>query len=367
MIKNKTIFIAHNWSDTSVSQQSKALALELSHSNKVIFMSAKKNGFNGKQISANLIIYDWPGSRPTGVRDFIFAVKLFKKFKPDIAITNFAANNIMLLVSWLAGTNVRMCYHHTLVEQILTDINKVALSTKQRFFIARKALIYKLATHMLPCSSAAKEDLIKYYKVSHAKAFVFPNALQDRNLKNIGADSKTIGFIGRLDYSKGVDILIAAFQQIVSHYPDVKLVIVGTGKQRKALEMQALQYSGNSIFTGGVSYDNVFKYLQTFTCLVVPSRTDNLPTVILEAFSCGTPVIASNAGGIPDIIEDGENGLLFNDENPIELANKMTLLLTNKEEGSRLAENARQTFLEKFCIDTLPLRFEQLLTTTHYL
>lgn len=367
MIQNKTIFIAHNWSDASVSQQSKALALELSHSNKVIYLSAKKMGFNGKQISTNLTIYDWPGKRPTGIRDLLFAIKLFKKFKPDIAITNFAANNIMLLVSWMAGTKVRMCYHHTLVEQILTDINRVALSTKQRFFIARKGLIYKLATHLLPCSSAAKEDLIKYYKVSHVKAFVFPNALQDRNLKNIGADRKTFGFIGRLDYSKGVDILITAFQQIISHYPDVKLVIVGAGKQRQALEMQALKYSSNIIFAGGVSYENVFKYLQTFTCLVVPSRTDNLPTVILEAFSCGTPVVASNTGGIPDMVKDGENGLLFNNENPLELANKLNLLLTNKEERSRLAENARQTFLEKFCISSLPLRFEQLLTTTHYL
>lgn len=365
MIQNKTIFIAHNWSDASVAQQSKALALAFSQHNKVVFLSAKKNGHHAKKINDNLIVYEWPGKRPTGMKDFVFALKLFKQYNPNIAITNFAANNIMLLTSWLTGTKVRMCYHHTLLEQIITD--NPQLSLKQRFFLQRKSWIYQLATHLLPCSSAAKDDLIKHYKVSPSKTFVFPNALEDRKIKNNGADTNTIGFIGRLDYSKGVDILINAFEKVQSFHPGARLVIVGDGKQHLSLQQLAVDKKVNVRFTGAVSYQSVFTFLQTFTCLAVPSRTDNLPTVILESFSCCTPVVASNAGGIPDMIEDGKNGLLFEKENTANLADKLITLLGDKEARSRFAENARAVFLEKYCVDTLPVRIEQLLAATHYL
>jgi glycosyltransferase involved in cell wall biosynthesis len=98
--------------------------------------------------------------------------------------------------------------------------------------------------------------------------------------------------------------------------------------------------------------------------LVVPSRTDNLPTVVLEAFSTYTPVIGANTGGIPDMIEDGYNGILFEKENVNDLVVKLEHLLTNEELRKRIGENARRTFLEHFCTDNLPQRFEKLLAGT---
>ena len=117
MLQNKTIYIAHNWSDASVSYQSKALALAFSNSNKVFFLNAKKNGFNNVAINKNLVVLEWPGKRPTGLKDLLFAIKVMKKNKPDIVITNFAANDIMLFVSWFFRVKFRICYFHTMVEQ----------------------------------------------------------------------------------------------------------------------------------------------------------------------------------------------------------------------------------------------------------
>src|SRR6266487_299825 len=201
LIKNKTIYIAHSWSDVSLNLQSKALALALSKNNKVFFLSAKKNGNPTTVINNNLLVYEWPGKRPTGWKDLLFAVKLMRRNKPDIVVTNFAANDIMLFVSWLFHVKIRVCYFHTLVQQHIADHN--TLDLRQRINIFRKGFAFRMATHMLPSTTAAKYDLIRFYKVKQNKAFIFPNALPDTNCRN-KSKNKKIGFLGRLDRSKGV-------------------------------------------------------------------------------------------------------------------------------------------------------------------
>jgi glycosyltransferase involved in cell wall biosynthesis len=360
VIENKVIYIAHNWSDASVSFQSKALALAFSNKNEVYFLNAKKNGFKHVSINQNLKVLEWPGKRPTGWRDLLFALKLMRKNKPDIIITNFAANDIMLFVSWLFGVKYRLCYFHTLVEQYIADHGRLPLNQKINIF--RKSLVFKMATHMLPCSTAAKKDLIHYYKIKESRAIVFPNALPDTETRN-KSNSKKIGFLGRLDPSKGVDILIEAFAKVLKEMPDAILEIGGKGSQENNLMKQVcrLNLANNVIFKGLVSYTHVREFLSSLHFLVVPSRTDNLPTVALEAFAVATPVIGSNSGGIPDIITNGYNGLLFDAGNAEDLAQKILQLFADKKQRDVMSLNARKTFEEKYCVDELPLRFEQLL------
>jgi len=360
LIQNKTIYIAHNWSDASVSFQSKSLAIALSKNNKVFFLNAKKNGFNNVAINENLMVFEWPGKRPTGLKDLLFALKLMKQNKPDIIVTNFAANDIMLFVSWLLHVKFRLCYFHTMVEQYIADHGSLPLN--QRLNIFRKSFVFKMATHMLPCSTAAKKDLTHYYHIKESKAFVFPNALPDTEIRN-ESNNKKIGFLGRLDYSKGADILIEAFIKVLKEIPDAILEISGKGSNEVELKKKAasLNIADKIIFKGLVSYAQVLHFLSSVNFLVVPSRTDNLPTVALEAFSVATPVIGSNSGGIPDIITHQFNGLLFENEDTKDLSKRIIQLLTNKVQRDSMALNARKTFEEKYCVDQLPERFEQLL------
>ncbi|MGN6617193.1 MAG: glycosyltransferase family 4 protein [Ilyomonas sp.] len=363
MISGKTIFIAHGWSDVSLNYQAKALALKLSKDNKVVFLNAKKTSKSITIINDNLAVHEWPGKRPVGWKDFLFALKLMRKQRPDVIITNFAANDIMLFASWLIGIKKRVCYFHTMVQQHIEDYGK--LDWRQRINIFRKGFAFRLATHMLPSTNASKKDLVRYYKVKKEKAFVFPNALPDTIIRNRSEDN-TVGFLGRLHRSKGVDVLINAFKKINENNNDCHLVIVGKGpceNELKALVRQ-LSLEDKIIFKGAIAYDEVKIFLSTLVCLVVSSRMDNLPTVALEAFSVATPVIGSNAGGIPDIISSGENGLLFENENIEQLAKQLEYLLKNKELRNFMSHNARKTFEEKYCIDQLLPRFENLLEKT---
>ena len=219
-----------------------------------------------------------------------------------------------------------------------------------------------MATHMLPSTTAAKNDLIKYYKVKPNKAFIFPNALPDTNYLNKNNNHK-IGFLGRLDRSKGVDVLIKAFKKVVDKFNDARLEIAGKGAMEKELKdlVAALQLTKRVLFKGIISYNEVPNFLSSINFLVVPSRMDNLPTVALEALSVATPVIGSNAGGIPDIIIPGYNGLLFENENSEDLAQKMIELLCKKEGRDLMSVNARKTFEEKYSMDKHAARFEKLI------
>lgn len=360
VIQNKTIYIAHGWSDVSVNQQSKALALALSKNNEVVFLNARKAGYKSVQVNENLLVLEWPGKRPTGIRDFFFAIKLMAGNKPEIIITNFAANDIMLFVSWLFGVKNRVCYFHTMVEQHIADHK--TLEFRQRINIFRKGFVFRMATHMLPLTTASKRDLIKYYKVKENKTFIFPNALHDTEKRN-KSNNNTIGFLGRLDHSKGVDILIEAFNKVSDRMENVRLEIAGKGVKEAELKKQvkALGLNEKVLFTGVVSYSEVLDFLCSVNFLVVPSRTDNLPTVLLEALSVAMPVIGSNGGGIPDIITSGYNGLLFKNGDINDLSEKMIQLLNNRALRDLMAENARKVFEEKYCIDDLLKRFEKLI------
>ena len=336
------------------------MALAFSKHNKVIFLSSKKTGQDILQINDNLVVYEWPGKRPVGWKDFFFAIKKMKQHHPDLIITNFAANDIMLFTSWLLGVKTRVSYFHTMVRQHIADYQ--SLGFRQRINIFRKGFAFRMATHMLASSNAAKEDLLKYYWVKKKRIHVFPNALPDTGFRKNHV-TKSIGFLGRLDRSKGVDILMDAFYKIAGLFPAATLIITGKGAREKELmeKINALQLQGRIFMNGSIPYEEVRHFLTTLYFLVVPSRMDNLPTVALEALSVGTPVIASDAGGLPDIIEDGYNGLLFENENVLMLAEKMKYLLVNDEKRNEMSVNARSSFEKKYCMDDLAERFSMML------
>ncbi|MBS1626538.1 MAG: glycosyltransferase family 4 protein [Bacteroidetes bacterium] len=361
MISGKTIYIAHNWINTTVNIQSKILAIDFSENNEVVFLSAKKTGHHNNTIKQNLTVYEWPGKRPTGLKDFIFLFKLMKKKKPDIIISSFAANNIMLLVSWLFNVKYRCCFYQTIVDAYIED-HHGKLGWIQKLKIIRKKIIFGIATHILTPSQYGKKDLIKYFEVNEKKVYVFPNSVPSAKQTNT-SNNQTIAFIGRLNRTKGADILVKAFIKIANDFPEVVLLIAGDGDQYKELknEINNATLQNRIILEGNISYNKVYEILQHINYLVVPSRADNFPTTILEAFSVGTPVVGSNSGGIPEMIIDGHNGLLFEKENVDDLANKLKQMFSNKPERDKMAVNAKQIFEEKYRTETVKNRIEILL------
>ncbi len=362
-IKDKTIFIAHSWSEAAINKQSVELAKYFSLSNKVYFLNAKKRDLPVEKINENLVVLEWPGKRPITYKDFVFAFKLMKRYKPDLIISNFAANNIMMIAGWLTGVKCRICYFHTLVAQHIADFGKLDL--RQRINIFRKGFVFRAATRMIALSNAGEKELKKYYKIKESRIYLFSNSITDKKMINTSGNIEKIGIIGRLHPSKGVDILIKALTKVVEYFPKIMLIIVGKGSEETKLKalVQNCELQNNVSFESGIAYDKIFEFLVSINFLIVPSRIDNLPTVVMEAFSTGTPVIGSNIGGIPDMIVDGYNGSLFENENSDDLARKIVSLLKNDEKRDLFSKNARQTFEKKFSVENHPERFEAMLSS----
>lgn len=155
-------------------------------------------------------------------------------------------------------------------------------------------------------------------------------------------DNPYILYLGSLIKRKGVDILIKAFSKVCTTYPNLNLIIAGDGKEKDSLItlVDKLNLNQNIKFLGIVRGDNKIHLLRNAFFLVLSSKSEGLPIVILEAFASGIPVIASRVCGIPDIVKDGENGFLVSPEDIDELASKMSILVGQYSLRDRLANNA---------------------------
>ena len=157
-------------------------------------------------------------------------------------------------------------------------------------------------------------------------------------------DKNLILFFGVLIERKGVDILIKAMPKVIKNSPDTKLVIAGEGWFRKRLEKlsQTFGIENHVEFTGYIKEENKPLYYKATDLFVLPSLDECFGIVNLEAMACGTPIVASNVGGIPEIIKDKENGLLTPPKDPDALANAITYLLENEDVREKIGRNGRK-------------------------
>ena len=138
-----------------------------------------------------------------------------------------------------------------------------------------------------------------------------------------------------------IKCLLKAFIKVKKEFPEAKLKLLGDGPLRLELE-SFVDNSGvkDVTFEGQVDNGEISKYLREASIMVSPSNFDNMPVSILEGMKAGNLIIASNVGGIPYMIKDGRNGLLFTPDNDNELARKMIWALYNNEESISIINNS---------------------------
>ncbi|MGZ4386040.1 MAG: glycosyltransferase family 4 protein, partial [Gaiellaceae bacterium] len=145
-------------------------------------------------------------------------------------------------------------------------------------------------------------------------------------------------FIGVLEPYKGIDRLDEAWRIVAPRLPQARLRIVGRGPQRALVEALVGDFPEQTLWQEQLSPQEVVEALDDSTLLFLPSRSEGLPRVVMEAFCRGRPVVGSYGGGIPDLVVDGENGLLGRDGR--ELGEALARLLGDPELGERLARGA---------------------------
>lgn len=172
-----------------------------------------------------------------------------------------------------------------------------------------------------------------------------------RQLFGLLSGGRLIGTVGRLSVEKGHRFALEAAKLLCEQGIDYHWLIVGSGMERDNLEQTtaALGLQGVVHFTGERA--DARSIIGGLELLVLPSLTEGLPNVILEAFAYETPVVATAVGGVPELVKDGETGWLVPPRDPYALAQAIREALSNPEEAHRRAENAYRHLLANFTVE----------------
>jgi len=187
----------------------------------------------------------------------------------------------------------------------------------------------------------------------NANIYYMPEAINEvffqKEYKPI--NNRTLNFVGSVSKVKGIEILIKAIENIKNTFPDIKVNIIGPVIKNYHLFLinliNDLKLNENFVFHGFKTSDEIVNLHLESQLFVLPSFIENSPNSLCEAMAIGLPCIASNTGGIPSIISNGENGILVEPGNIKELSHSIIKLLINIDFANRLGNNARMTAIKR--------------------
>lgn len=200
--------------------------------------------------------------------------------------------------------------------------------------------------------------LLNWIPSNKGKTKVIPNAVPiPKFLNPCSVKTYDILFVGRLTKQKSVEILLKAINILKNKYSkNLKIAIVGDGELKENLNNLTVELGVNrEVKFLGVRKD-VKELMVSSKIFVLPSQWEGFGLVIIEAMSNMLPVIATNVGGIPELIEDGKDGILIPPENPKALARAVNSLLENKELREKLSKTAYKKVREKYSINAYSAR-----------
>lgn len=167
-------------------------------------------------------------------------------------------------------------------------------------------------------------------------------------------DTNKFLFLGRIGNRKGIFDLLEVFSQIVDKYPNIKLYVGGDGEiERLKREIIDKKLSNNVEYIGWISGNKKMQYLKECSFYVLPSYNEGMPMSVLEGMAYKNVTLSTNVGGIPKVIENLQNGIIFNPGDINTMKKNIVMLLEDEKLRKKLSENAYKTIKNKFDINEL--------------
>lgn len=224
------------------------------------------------------------------------------------------------------------------------------------------ALAVKIWDNIVVNCASIKEKFIKQ-GVSQKKLQVIFNGIEPVTTKGFSRNTAitTIGYVGRIDQQKGLQYLIEGFAICLKKYPHLKLLIAGSGTYKSAVEdnIGRLHLQNNIELIGFV--ENVYVFFKKIDIFVFPSLHEGLPYSVMEAMNAQLPVIATNVGGIVELITNEKEGLVVNTKSSEEIASALERLISEPLLAHRLSISGYNKMQISFSMDKLKSQMEQLI------
>jgi len=307
---------------------------------------------NSKAIESSVKKYILPLLKRKQVSCVVRMVNLFRDIHPDIVQSHMFHTNLYVaiaariaqvpvVIATEHGKNLwKNTIHHFIERQIISPLVSMRIAVSEdikNIRIASGDVPEKKIAVVPPCVNLPAE----------------PISLENGRLLRIGA-------VGRLVEAKNYPMLIRVLAQLLAMNVPARVTFIGDGPERNKLETLSFALGVEKFIQFSGFQDDVSKWLKKFDVIAFSSIREGTPVAMLEAMAAGVPVVATDVGGIPDVIDDGVNGLLIPSQDVSAMVKALQLLSKNYLVRCRLATAGRQRIIESYSRDIICGRYLQI-------
>jgi glycosyltransferase involved in cell wall biosynthesis len=288
------------------------------------------------------------------VRSLVALFRHIRKIEPHIVHTHTSKAGILgRLAAWLARvpTIIHTPHGHVFYGHFGRSLS--------RMFLQMEKLLGRITHHQIALTPEECNDYVNLGVAKSNNLSVIHSGVDLNRFKlnaaetnhkrkelSIPPDSLVVGYVGWLIPIKGVTYLVNAMAEVIQRHPNSLLVLVGKGDEKAEEEIKLKEQVENLGLVDNVRFlgwrPDVNEIMVCFDIFVLPSLNEGMGRVLVEAMAAGLPIVASRVGGIPDLVKDGENGLLVPPANASALAKAISDLLTDKKKQKRMAEAGKK-------------------------
>lgn len=307
---------------------------------------------------------------------FLTLLRFFKREKFDILHLHTSKAGVLgSIAGHIAGIKKIIYTPHGHIfhkKANIPGLSEISPLKRELLYYLRK-YAYKCCTQLVALSEKDKEEQVILKLAPPEKFNVIMNGINiehfsdcDEKLKQDTVEKLglqnfiVIGSIGRLSEEKGHDILLKTFALISKKIPSLRLLIIGSGDFSCELQKLSVQLDIDKKVIFIKHVDDVNPFLHIMDIFVLPSRYESQGIAAMEAMCAKIPVVASNVGGIPGIIENNINGLLADPENPDSFADAILKLINDKEMKRKIVEKAFERAVIEFTTQRMLTEYEKI-------
>ena len=302
------------------------------------------------------------------VRDLLATIRLarlIRTLRPTILHTHTAkAGTVGRIAALLAGRARPPIVVHTFHGHVLRGYFG---RFRTAFFRLLERLLAGITDALIAVSPEVRDELVALGVAPISKFTVIRLGIElesrvaehvearaeTRRVMGVGDERFLVGWTGRMTGVKRTDVVLRAFALLRSRGVPAKLCMVGDGPDRGKIEELASELGivRDCLFTG--YQEEVGPFFAAFDVFVLPSANEGTPVTAIEALASGCTVVATRVGGVPDVVQDGEDGILIEPDSPEQLANALVLLAGDPELRARMGAAGRTRTLPRYAVSRL--------------
>ena len=313
-----------------------------------------------EEAGSKVVLFSKAGVRLGGVKGILFLLKNLWKIKlslrPDVVHVQYMAPGaIPIILLKLMGQKNIVATAHTNADVYGVKAMKLLKFLQSHVLRAFTCITLRAEKNFFGSCSLFDSSICRIPAHAHYTIYnALPGYIQITDKKRENKDIITIGVVSRLEHIKGMDLVVPAFAKVYEKNKNIRLLVVGDGSLRHQMEEDANRLHLKNIikFVGRQEQAALQSYYDKIDVLLMPSRSEGFGLTAIEGMARGCVLVASNTGGLPEVVREGYVGLLHQPESVDDLANKICSLIENpkllEQMRSHLSDYVHQFTFERY-------------------